>query len=140
MRNASISVVRKILDQAAVDGFHNKQHLYVTFFLAHKDVQASEALRANVNNDDNEMTVVLQYEFWDLKTDEFGFAVSLAFEHDDETLYIPFAALISVSDPSEKFSLEFIPDLTDTKPSSAQRAIPKLTNVIQLDSFRNLDK
>ncbi|MDR1609636.1 MAG: ClpXP protease specificity-enhancing factor SspB [Holosporales bacterium] len=140
LKDASISVVRKILELAAADGFGKKQHLYVTFTLAHKNVVVSDTLREDAGE---EMTIILQYEFWDLKVDEFGFTVGLAFEHADETLYIPFAALISVSDPSEDFSLEFVPDLARVVPTHASSPNAKpgssTAKIIQLDAYRNRD-
>ncbi|MDR2458497.1 MAG: ClpXP protease specificity-enhancing factor SspB [Holosporales bacterium] len=138
LREASISVVRKILELAAADGFSKKQHLYITFTLAHRNVAVPDILKEDVGD---EMTIVLQYEFWDLKVDEFGFTVGLAFEHSDETLYVPFAALISVSDPSEGFSLEFVPDLADTVRIHTHGAVQEsaTAKVIQLDRYRKRD-
>jgi hypothetical protein len=140
LKDASVSVVRKILELASTSGFGKKQHLYITFTLAHRDVVVPDALRDDAGD---EMTIVLQYEFWDLKVDEFGFTVGLAFEHADEALYIPFAALMSVSDPSEDFSLEFVPDLGSVIPThaSTQNAKPgsSVAKIIQLDAYRKRD-
>ena len=83
------------------------------------------------------MTIVLQYEFWDLVVDDYGFSVSLAFEHSDETIYVPFAAMISVSDPSEDFSLEFTPNFSELKPKVEKSQSSKSdSKVISLDMFR----
>ena len=138
LKKASLSVVKEILKQISLEGLFKKQHIYVTFALSHPDVKISKLLRDDF---DDEMTIVLQYEFWDLIIDDFGFSISLAFEHSDETIYIPFSSIISVSDPSEDFCLDFTPDFSDTKPKIEKKteSIQKGTSngrVISLDAFR----
>lgn len=134
LRKASISVVKEIIEQIANEGLYKKQHIYITFALNHPDVKISKLLREEY---DDEMTIVLQYEFWDLVVDDYGFSVSLAFEHSDETIYVPFAAMISVSDPSEDFSLEFTPNFSELKPKVEKSQSSKSdSKVISLDMFR----
>ncbi|MDR0942199.1 MAG: ClpXP protease specificity-enhancing factor SspB [Holosporales bacterium] len=134
LRKASLSVVKDILKQVATDGLFRKQHLYITFAMNHPNVKASELLRGEF---EDEMTIVLQYEFWDLTVDDFGFSVSLAFEHSDEALYIPFSSIISVSDPSENFSLNFTPDFTDKKSVASDSSKKDQSGkVISIDMFR----
>ena len=134
LRKASISVVKEIIEQIAIEGLYKKQHIYITFALNHPDVKISKLLREEY---DDEMTIVLQYEFWDLVVDDYGFSVSLAFEHSDETIYVPFAAMISVSDPSEDFSLEFTPNFSELKPKVEKSQSSKSdSKVISLDMFR----
>ncbi len=134
LRKASISVVKEIIEQIANEGLYKKQHIYITFALNHPDVKISKLLREDY---DDEMTIVLQYEFWDLIVDNYGFSVSLAFEHSDETIYVPFAAMISVSDPSEDFSLEFTPNFSELKPKAeVPQASKSDGKVISLDIFR----
>ena len=136
LRKASISVVKEILKQIAVEGLFKKQQIYVTFAIDHPDVKISKLLREDY---EDEMTIVLQYEFWDLVVDDYGFSVSLAFEHSDETIYVPFASMISVNDPSEDFCLDFTPDFSELKPRIEQeqfQTAPSTGNIISLDKFR----
>ena len=70
LQNASISVVKKILEQVSDNGFDKEQHLYITFSLKHPSVKISDALKSEFGD---EITIVLQYEFWDLKVDDYGF-------------------------------------------------------------------
>ena len=136
LRKASISVVKEIIEQIATEGLYKKQHIYITFALNHPNVKISKLLRDEY---DDEMTIVLQYEFWDLIVDDFGFSVSLAFEHSDETIHIPFASMISVSDPSEDFNLEFTPDFSDIDPQTAkvdETSSGRSSKIISLDIFR----
>lgn len=136
MKKASLSVVKEILNQVAVDGLFKKQHVYITFATNHPDVKISKLLKEDF---EDEMTIVLQYEFWDLVVDDYGFSVSLAFDHSDETLYIPFASLISVSDPSEDFCLDFVPDFSEVKPAvpnELPQKQPSGGKIISFDAFR----
>jgi hypothetical protein len=134
LRKASLSVVKEILKQIATYDLYKRQHIYITFATNHSGVKISDLLR---NDFDDEMTIVLQYEFWDLIIDDLGFSISLAFEHSDETLYIPFTAIISVSDPSEDFSLEFVPDFAEMKTVATE---PQKKNspgkIISIDTLR----
>jgi hypothetical protein len=133
-RKAAFAIIRDILSQVAENGLYKNQHLYVTFSLGHPDVEASDALRSEFNED---ITIVLQYEFWELNVDDRGFSVSLAFPHSDETIYVPFSSIISLSDPSEDFAIELEPDFSDIKkkPSPDSKS-GKNGKVISLDSFR----
>ncbi|MDR2666871.1 MAG: ClpXP protease specificity-enhancing factor SspB [Holosporales bacterium] len=135
LKKASLSVVKEVLKQISKDGLFKKQHIYVTFSLNHPGTRVSQFLREEF---EDEMTVVLQYEFWDLRVDDYGFSVSLAFQHSDETLYIPFSSIILVSDPSEDFSLEFTPDCSDIKHEKHENTNQQSSSkkVISLDIFR----
>lgn len=133
LREAAINVVKQVLEQVSKNGFNNKQHLYITFSLKHPDVQISDILKEEF---EDEMTIVLQYEFWDLKVDDSGFSVNLAFESANEHIYIPFASLININDPSEDFDLNFIPNLEDIKTKTLINEKVKDNKVISLDAFR----
>jgi hypothetical protein len=132
LKRASISVLKDVLRHVAINGLYKNQHLYVTFAVSHPGVKLADVLR-----DDEEMTIVLQYEFWDLKVDEYGFSVCLAFDLSDETVYIPFSSILVFSDPSEDFCLEFSPDFSDSPPKHSDK--PKKTgdNVVSIESIRN---
>lgn len=134
IRKASINIVKEILGQISHEGLYKKQHIYITFSLNHPGVKISKLLKDDF---DDEMTIVLQYEFWDLVVDDYGFSVSLAFEHSDETLYIPFSSLISVSDPSEDFCLDLEPDFTDLPLQISPQTKVEENNVISFSAFKN---
>ena len=86
---------------------------------------------------DDELTIVLQYEFWDLYVDDYGFSVNLAFDSADEHIYVPFASLITVNDPSEDFTLNFIPNFADIKLEKVESEEVKQNKIISLDAFRH---
>ena len=133
LRDASISVVKQILEHASKNGFSGEQHLYITFSLKHSDVQVSNVLKEEF---DDEMTIVLQYEFWDLLVDDYGFSVNLAFDSSNEHIYVPFASLINVNDPSEDFNLNFIPNLEDVRNQTLVQKTIQENKIISLDEFK----
>src|SRR3546814_6119253 len=97
-------VLRETLVQVGRHGLPGNHHLYITFRTDHPDVRLAEHLRAKYPN---EMTIVIQYQFWDLELDEAAFAVSLSFNDVRERLYIPFEAVTAFADPSVSFGLQF---------------------------------
>ena len=131
VNDAMISVVKQILQLVATQGLYQKQHLYIKFATQHPGVKISEILHDDFME---EMTIILQYEFWDLVVDEYGFAVSLAFEHDDETLYVPFSAILSISDPSEDFSIDLFPNFSDD-PNLENSQQEQPSNIINFETI-----
>ncbi len=104
VETAMRSVVRQALDKAAETGLPNDHHFYITFETTNPDVIIPDSLRKRYPE---EMTIVLQHQFWALKTDDDGFSVELSFNNNSEYLRIPFAALITFADPSVNFGLQF---------------------------------
>ncbi|MBI3444693.1 MAG: hypothetical protein HY055_04910 [Magnetospirillum sp.] len=98
------SVVRDALLFAAEHGLPGEHHFYVTFRPHHPDVEASDLIKAR---HPDEMTIVLQHQFWDLEVTEDQFAVTLSFSGKPERLVIPFVAVTGFADPSAKFGLQF---------------------------------
>lgn len=136
-------VVRKALLQVSQHGLFDEHHFYITFRTDRPDVQIPQSLR---NDHPEEVTIVLQHQFWDLEIQQDYFAVTLSFHGMHERLKVPFAALLSFMDPSVKFGLQFIPE---EKPApSGDDPSPDFTphdpngpsNVVALDIFRNKKK
>lgn len=106
VQKALRQVVRDILKKVEVSGLVNDHHFYIGFSTTHDNVQLPTFLREEYPED---MTIVLQHEFWDLSVDDHGFFVSLSFDDVDENIYVPFDSLISFVDPSVTFGLQFAP-------------------------------
>ena len=98
------SVVRRALTQVAKSGLPGNHHFYISFATKADGVVLPEPLRQRFPD---EMTIVLQYQFWDLTVQPEGFGVTLSFSDKLEKLYIPFAAITSFADPSARFGLQF---------------------------------
>ena len=104
VQDALRGVVRKVLADAARDGLPGEHHFYITFRTHAPGVKLSNRLREQYPE---EMTIILQYQFWDLKVDELGFEVGLHFKNVPERLVVPFEAIAGFYDPSVQFGLKF---------------------------------
>lgn len=97
-------VVRRVLTDAARDGLPGEHHFYVTFKTGHPGVRISSRLREKYPD---EITIVLQHQFWDLLISDTGFEVGLSFGGAPERLLVPFEAVSGFFDPSVQFGLKF---------------------------------
>jgi len=98
------TVVRSALALVAHEGLPGDAHFYISFKTNHPDVDISDSLR-NAHKD--EMTIVLQHQFWDLAVTEQNFSVGLSFSGVQHRLKIPFSAITHFTDPSVGFGLQF---------------------------------
>ena len=97
-------VVHDALEQTALHGPLGDHHFYITFRTHQQGVRLADHLKAR---HPEEMTIVLQHQFWDLVVDDEGFSVALSFSGTSEHIRIPFAAITGFADPSAKFGLQF---------------------------------
>jgi hypothetical protein len=104
VREALLEVPRRALLLAAREGLPDEHHFYLSFQTTHPGVSISPSLRAR---HPEEMTVVLQHQYWDLAVGEDGFSVTLRFGGAPERLHVPFAALTAFADPAAEFGLRF---------------------------------
>jgi hypothetical protein len=104
MEDAMRSVVRRALAEAAENGMPGEHHFYVTFRTTADGVDIPEFLLAQFPE---EMTIVLQHQYWDLEVSEDRFTVMLSFNNNPAQLNIPFSAVAGFVDPSVKFGLQF---------------------------------
>lgn len=146
-------VVRDALKQVADRGLPGNHHFYLTFRTAYPGVELPDYLKSQYPN---EMTIVLQYQFYGLELTEDAFAVTLSFNNVHERLGIPFGAITTFADPSVNFALQFQPVTPETaeiapigsakperkdeaKPAAAvapEGEEPKRGEVVTLDAFR----
>lgn len=97
-------VIRTVLERVAATGLPGEHHLYIAFDTQADGVSISDRLQEQYPE---EMTVVLQYQFWDLEISDARFEVKLAFNNIPERLVIPFKAIKAFYDPSVQFGLQF---------------------------------
>jgi uncharacterized protein len=99
-------VVRRVLTDAARNGLPGEHHFNITFKTQAGGVVVPAAMRQKYPD---EMTIILQHEFWDLAVDADGFEVSLNFSRKPERLKIPFDAIVGFNDPSVPFGFKLEP-------------------------------
>jgi hypothetical protein len=121
-RDALRGVLRRVLTDAAEHGLPGEHHFFITFLSTADGVKLSPRLLAQYPE---EMTIILQHQFWDLVVTEDRFEVGLSFGGIPERLVVPFAAIKSFLDPSVQFGLQFEPsDAAIEAPSANLPAIP----------------
>ena len=98
------AVVRDSLEVAAEEGLPGDHHFYITFRTDFPGVEISETLRTRYND---EMTIVIQHQFWDLAVAEDYFAITLSFSGRPERLVVPYESVTAFADPAVRFGLQF---------------------------------
>jgi hypothetical protein len=98
------SVVRDALRKIEKSGLVGSHHFYLTFKTQFPGVAIPDFLREQYPE---EMTVILQHQFWGLKVKEDSFEVTLTFKKMPATLSVPFIALTAFFDPAVQFGLQF---------------------------------
>lgn len=104
LQRALRSVVREVLLRTAAEGLPGDHHFYLSLRTDHAGIQLPAFLRERYPE---EMTVVLQNQYWDLQVDQDGFAVTLRFDGEPVRLGVPFEAVIAFFDPAAQFGLRF---------------------------------
>ena len=136
-------VVREALVRTQREGLRGAHHFYLSFRTGAVGVAIPNYLRTKYPE---EMTIVLQHQFWGLEIRDQDFSVTLSFQNRPEQLTIPFAAMASFADPSVNFALRF--EIAEAKPSDTP-ALPTKTatqeptttprqaaEIVTLDKFR----
>jgi len=138
-------VVKAALKRAAApDGLPGAHHFYITFKSEAPGVSGPADLLGKYPD---EMTIVLQHQYWDLAPGETFFSVTLKFGGQPKRLSVPYAAVTRFYDPSVQFLLSFesapaageaAAPASDKAPAPAAEgdADPEAANVVSLDQFR----
>lgn len=121
VQEALRAVVGRVLRQVAVTGgsLPGNHHFYITFKSGAPGVSIPAHLRQRFPD---EMTIVLQNKFWDLKVTEDMFTVGLSFNQVPSKLVIPFAAITAFVDPAVDFGLQFQASLPEGEPEPHEDA------------------
>jgi hypothetical protein len=137
-------VIRQaMLVAASPNGLPGPHHFYITFRTHAPGVDIDPSLMEKYPE---EMTIVLEHQFWDLDVTDLGFEVTLKFSGVPKYIKMPYSAVSRFHDPSVGFHLQFEPDAaneltrTDGHPATAARADGEASGdsgeVVSLDSFR----
>jgi len=133
-------VVREALARAAANGLPGAHHFYITFRTHFPGLRLPDDLARQYPD---EMTIVLEHQFWELEVSEQCFSVTLSFQNRPERLTVPFEAITAFADPAVKFGLQFQPTPAEAGPPPAAEAAhagpgkaDKPGEVVALDAFR----
>ena len=121
-RDALRGVLRQVLMDAAEHGLPGDHHFYITFLSRAEGVKLSPRLLSQYPE---EMTIILQHQFWDLVVTPDRFEVGLSFGGVPERLVVPFSAIKSFFDPSVQFGLQFeVAEAADDEAGKPAAAAP----------------
>jgi hypothetical protein len=140
VQDALRAVVGRVLGEVERSGgLPGEHHFYITFKTRAPGVAIPKHLMERFPD---EMTIVIQHRFWDLKVDDDGFTVGLSFGGVPATLLVPFAAVTQFHDPAVEFALTFHADADEVpteEHEAAENDIPKAepvedgSNVVSVD-------
>jgi hypothetical protein len=134
-RDALRGVLRRVLTDAAENGLPGDHHFFITFLSTAEGVKLSPRLLAQYPE---EMTVILQHQFWDLTVTEDRFEVGLSFGGIAERLVVPFNSIKSFFDPSVQFGLQFEP--VDTPAASLPAIAAPAAPTVPTPAVENKDE
>ena len=141
-QDALRGVVKAALKRVASKGLPEPHHFYVTFKTRAPGVSGPADLLGEYPD---EMTIVLQNQFWDLAPGETFFSVTLKFKGMEKRLSVPYAAVTRFYDPSVQYLLQFESQAVEAAPEPDPKPTPKAEDippaedgpkVVQLDQFR----
>ena len=143
VQDALRAVVGRVLGEVERSGgLPGDHHFYITFNTRSPGVSIPKHLSEKFPD---EMTIVIQHRFWDLKVEEDSFSVGLSFGGVPATLHVPFAAVTQFHDPAVEFALTFHADAEEEtleEHEAAENDVPKDdggedgSNVVSVDFTR----
>ena len=147
VQDALRAVVGRVLGEVEESGgLPGGHHFYITFKTKAPGVAIPKHLAERFPED---MTIVIQHRFWDLKVEPDSFSVGLSFGGVPATLRVPFAAVTQFHDPAVEFALTFHADAAEVPteeheeaendaPESAVVEVPRDdgSNVVNVDFTR----
>ena len=140
-------VVKKVLKITSETGLKGNSHFFISFNGDDPDVIVPDELK---NTDNSEIKIIIQHQFWDLKSTDNHFEVTLSFNGKKKNISVPFKALTSFTDPSVGFGLQFKIDkqlklsngenqteLSDLEITPKSSKNIKSGEIVSLDAFRD---
>ena len=133
LNNNLLNVLKDVLKNIQKNGLEEGHHLFITFNTQNKKINIPNWL---LKKFPKEMTIIIQYEYWNLKVLKNYFHITLSFEDIKTELIIPFNSIISFVDPYANFGLKIIQNSKKDK-NKVKKDILNNDNVIELKNFKN---
>jgi uncharacterized protein len=122
VQDALRSVVRKVLADTARNGLVGDHHFNIAFKTHAPGVVVPPAVKQRFPD---EMSIILQHEFWDLAVTQDAFEVNLNFSRKPERLIVPFDSITGFTDPSVPFGFKLEPRVSETASQAPAPAPPE---------------
>jgi len=136
LKRNMINVLKDVLINIKKNGLQEGHHLYITFKTSDKKVIIPQWL---LDKFPIEMTIVIQYEYWNYDVANDHFTITLSFSKIKTDLMIPFSSVISFVDPYANFGLKLIQEKTIIEKNTIKKnkKYSKKNNVIEFTKFKN---
>lgn len=129
-----INVFKDVLVNIFKNGLVGNNHLFVTFNTNHKKIKIPKWL---LKKYPNQMTIVIQHEYFNLKVNKSDFEITLSFDDKKVDLKITYDAIVSFADPSASFGL--ILNNNNKKEIHEQKNLKKESKIIKLADFKKIN-
>ena len=136
------AAIAQLLRETAEDGLPGEHYFYISF---RSDGDGVEMPPWLLRSYPEEMTIVLQHQFWNFQVDDEAFSVTLRFSGRETNLRVPFDAMTAFADPSVEFSVQFSPpenaaeNASESAPEEADGSASADGTLIAFDSHRKRD-
>ena len=129
------NVLKDILINIRDNGLSNNNHLYITLLTNHKKVKIPKWI---IEKYPRELTILIQYEYYDLIVKDNFFVITLSFNDIKTTIEIDYGAVISFADPSANFGMKLnIDEQNENKnKNKIKNDIKKTDNIINFSNFK----
>ena len=129
-----LNVLKDILQNINQNGLQNNNHLYITFLTNHKSVELPNWIKQKYPN---EITIVIQHEYYNLILNDNYFSISLSFNNIKTDIKVGYDSIISFADPSANFGLIIQKNKTMKKQIKNQKTNKqKENNVINFSNYK----
>ena len=128
-----LGVFKDFLKNIRDNGLSDNNHLYITFLTNHKEVILPEWI---IKNYPKEMTIVVQYEYYDIVINKNNFSITLSFNNIKTKIIIGYNAIVSFADPSANFGLILKNKNNNESINKNLNKISKKNNVIKFSKYK----
>ena len=135
LKNNMVNVFKDVLKIIYQEGFKEGHHLYITFKTNCPNVKMPKWLKDKFPN---EMTIVIQYEYWNFKVMKDDFKITLSFNDIKSDLSVPYNSVISFADPYANFGLKLntLEGSKEKKDEKKTKVIENKNNIIDLNKYK----
>ncbi len=128
-----LGVFKDVLKNIRDNGLSDNNHLYITFLTNHKEVKLPEWI---IKNYPKEMTIVVQYEYYDIVINKNNFSITLSFNNIKTKIIIGYNAIVSFADPSANFGLILKNKKNNESINKNLKKVSKKNNVIKFSKYK----
>ena len=128
-----LNVLKDILNNIKNNGLINNNHLYITFLTNHKMTELPNWIKQKYPE---EMTIVIQYEYNNLKVNQKDFSITLSFNDIKTNLKINYDSVLSFADPSANFGIVLQKSKIQKKRKENLKKDNSTDNVINFSNYK----